>query len=105
MTTDATRCAKCGGEFSSKRVHIDGLQFHESCALSSASSHTEADVARMSAQIERLRAVLAELARAVRAGYLATASKSIELALAEADRLGHQQFKLKPDGNDDAKAE
>lgn len=38
MGTDATRCAICGGEFSAKRVHIDGGQYHPRCAIMSGPS-------------------------------------------------------------------
>lgn len=58
MSTDATTCAKCGGEFSRERVHIDGSQYHPSCALVSWPSHTHEDAGRMSNQIVRLRTAL-----------------------------------------------
>lgn len=48
MGTDATRCAKCGGEFSAKRIHIDGDQFHPGCAIMSSPPHTHEDLARLS---------------------------------------------------------
>lgn len=58
MGTDATRCAKCGGEFGSKRIHIDGDQYHPGCAIMSYPSHTPEDASRTTGEICRLRAAL-----------------------------------------------
>lgn len=54
MSSDATRCAVCGGEFSSKRVVVDGRAMHQGCAVMSYTSHTPDDMARMGAKIRRL---------------------------------------------------
>lgn len=47
MYSDATRCAVCGGEFSSKRVIIDGQAMHARCSVMSYGSHTPDDMARL----------------------------------------------------------
>lgn len=54
MTSDATRCAMCGGEFSATRTWIDGNQYHPTCALMSHGSHTSHDMARVSNKLWRL---------------------------------------------------
>jgi hypothetical protein len=43
MSTDATRCKVCGGQFSAKRIIIDGMAYHERCAVMSYPSHTHED--------------------------------------------------------------
>lgn len=60
-TTDATRCAVCGGEFSRQRVHIEGKQYHPRCAIASHGTHTYEDVVRLSAEIERMRVPIVAL--------------------------------------------
>lgn len=47
MSSDATRCAVCGGEFSSKRVVIDGQAMHAGCSVMSYGPHTPDDMARL----------------------------------------------------------
>lgn len=56
MGTDATKCAKCGGEFSRKRIYVQGTAYHEGCVIMSYPSHTPADMEWMNREIERLRA-------------------------------------------------
>jgi len=45
MSSDATRCARCGGEFSRKRIIVEGNAYHESCAIMSYPSRTNKDYA------------------------------------------------------------
>lgn len=47
MSSDATRCAVCGGEFSSKRVIIDGQAMHAGCSVMSYGPHTPDGMARL----------------------------------------------------------
>lgn len=54
MSSDATLCAMCGGEFSSKRVIIDGIAMHQRCAVMSYPSHTPDDMVRLSEKLEKL---------------------------------------------------
>lgn len=56
--TDATRCKVCGGPFTSKRVWIDGQQYHSSCAVMSYPPHTHADYQQLSEEYGRLRSAL-----------------------------------------------
>lgn len=53
-TTDATRCATCGGPFSRKRIIIDGTAYHESCSVMSYGPHTPDDMADMAKRLWRL---------------------------------------------------
>jgi hypothetical protein len=48
MSTDATRCKVCGGPFSAKRIIIEGMAYHERCAVMSYPSHTHEDYSRLS---------------------------------------------------------
>lgn len=63
-TSDATRCAKCGGPFGGYRVLADGLAFHQGCAIMSYPSRTPEDYSRASDEIIRLRAALTHVIEA-----------------------------------------
>lgn len=63
MSSDGTRCAVCGGEFSAKRVIINGAAMHQSCAVMSYPSHTSDDVARMTNTIFKLRSALENIVK------------------------------------------
>ncbi len=65
MGTDATKCAVCGGEFGTKRIHIEGKQYHPGCAVMSYPPHTHDDWQRLADKSERLRAALT----AIKEGY------------------------------------
>lgn len=54
MKTDATKCAVCGGEFSAKRVIIDGRAMHQGCSVMSYPSHTPKAMNEMNNEIQRL---------------------------------------------------
>lgn len=58
MTMDITLCAVCGGQFSTKRVHIEGRQYHPLCAVASYPPHTPADAAMLNAEIQRLQRII-----------------------------------------------
>lgn len=63
MTSDATRCAVCGGEFSAKCVVINGATMHPGCAVMSYPPHTPDDAARMSNTIFKLRDALEKIVK------------------------------------------
>ncbi len=69
MSTDATRCYVCGGEFSAKRIIIKGRAAHQGCAIMSYPPHTADDYSRlhdhMQAEIERLREQLSHAGAAI----------------------------------------
>jgi hypothetical protein len=60
-TTDATRCAVCGGPFSRKRVIIDGMAYHERCSIMSYPSHTHEDYERLSRQLAEAQVALRQI--------------------------------------------
>lgn len=53
MGTDATKCSVCGGEFSTRRVIIEGKAVHQGCSVMSYPPHTSDDMARLSDALER----------------------------------------------------
>lgn len=53
-SSDATTCAVCGGEFSSRRVIVEGIAMHPRCAVMSYGSHTHDDLADASSRLWNL---------------------------------------------------
>ena len=61
MSTDATRCKVCGGQFSAKRIIIDGMAYHARCAVMSYPSHTHEDYSRLSDEFSEALGIMYEL--------------------------------------------
>lgn len=61
MSTDATRCKVCGGQFSAKRVIIDGMAYHERCSVMSYPSHTHEDYSRLSDEFSKALGIIHDL--------------------------------------------
>lgn len=61
MSTDATRCKVCGGQFSAKRIIIDGCAYHERCAVMSYPPHTHEDYSRLSDEFSKAVGIIHDL--------------------------------------------